>query len=565
MVNWVNSNPNPNTQPPMTNTALISDYLKTVGAKYQTSIPNPSQVGIERTMKFLNSPYNQQLYNEFMPGLINFISRQVVYSKEFVNPMAQFKRQQIYMNQGVQEIGFQLLQARAYDPKNVAAILDVRDPEFRCAYHSVNYRYENEVTINRQLLMQSFLQETGLSQFVSGAMQAQYNKDNLDEYNAMLDLIAKFEDNYGFYKIQVPEIDDTNLMQVMQLKAFVQATRALLLRWQVDLTGQYNAWHLPTFVMPNQAILITTPEMMAAVDVNVLAAAFNMDKTDFTGRVIVVKEIPIENCYAILVDENWFFCGDSLNTTESFYNPATMGINYFLHHWAMHSVSPMLNAVAFVTTAGTSNPSITITPGEFNISLYGADGAPAEKIILGEGNYLKGSLSWTGDPTNKNLPDQFLPTLFKITEIGVPARDAVDESANATTTIASGVVTVTAATFGAKVGKQDGDYVFEYHGDHWHLGSALVDDLADYGIAITTGTPVTGNNIIVKYVSAKEAQEASSIALNSRTFVADDGSMHFQAAVQPGMTVTVEGVSTYNTDGIPNATEYKKTVSFEIE
>lgn len=566
MTNWVNKNPNPNTQPPLTNTALITNFMKTQGTNaYQLSIPNPSQVGIERTMRFLNSPYNQDIFNQFMPQLINFISRQLVHSKVFTNPMTPFKRQQVFMNQGVQEIGFQLLEARAYDVKNVSAILDVRPPEARTAYHSVNYKYENEMTINRELLMQSFLQENGLSQFVSGAMQALYNKDNLDEYNAMLNLIASYEKNYGFYKIQVPEVTDMNPSQMTeyQLKAFVQATRSLLLRWQVDLTGMYNAWHLPTHVQPSEAILITTPEIMAAVDVNVLASAFNMDKTNFTGRVFIVKEIPIENCYALLVDENWFFCGDSMNTTESFYNPATLSINYFLHHWAMHSVSPMLNAVAFVTTPGTVNPVLTVTPGEFNVNLYGDDGAVANEIVLGEANYLKGSLSWTGSPENKNLPDEFIPTIFKITEIGVPAQKQRDESATANTTIPDGNVSVVAATFGNAVGKRDGAYVFTYHGDHWHMGASLVE-LDTFGITVNAGTPAVGNTITVEYLSAQEDREASTLALNSRTFVGDDGQMHFQAAVQPGMTVTVEGSSTYDTNGVPGAREYKKTVSFNI-
>lgn len=536
----------------MTNAKVIDSVLKGTNL-YQLGVPNPTQVGVERTYRYMMSPNNRDVYNTFVSGLFRLIGTQLIRNREFINPLATFKRVNINRMQTIQEIGFHLAKARAYDQFDVDKFWEEHPPVIDVAYHQQNRQDKYKISINSQLLESAFLAEYGLSNFVSGALQQPINSDNHDEYQIMLDLIAKYENRWGFHKIQVPEINGTTQSEAeFQAKQFIKAVRTIAGQWSLDYSTLYNGYHLPVFTPLGKTYLITTPDIMASVDVDVLAAAFNISNAELQQRVVLVSKIPVPDCYALLVDEDWFVCGDTLYENKSWENPETLSINYFLHHWGVLSTSPMLNCVAFVTTQGTVNPETTVTPdGTFAINLYDEAGSVATNVVLGEKNYVKGALGWDVDPANPAIPDDFLPTDFTI--------DGVNILESTTTTVTSSIITnfeTVPATFGTKVSNADGTYEFAYDGTNWKLGTTTVT-LSQYGITVT-GTATSGDTISVVYVSAK------SLALNSRTYVDKYGMMHFQAAVEPGMTVTVTGTSTYNTDGVGTATKVSDTKTFTI-
>lgn len=91
--------------------------------------------------------------------------------------------------------------------------------------------------------------------------------------------------------------------------------------------------------------------MEAALDVDVLSKAFNMDKTEFLGHVIVLDYFPegMESVKAMVVDKDWFMIYDKLLRTETIYNPSMMYFNMFMHVWQVYSYSKVENAVAFTT------------------------------------------------------------------------------------------------------------------------------------------------------------------------------------------------------------------------
>lgn len=536
-----------------TNAKVIDTVLKGTNL-YQLGVPNPTQVGVERTYRYMMSPNNRDIYNKFVQGLFRLIGTQLIRNREFINPLATFKRVNINRMQTIQEIGFHLVKARAYDQFDVDKFWEEHPPVIDVAYHQQNRQDKYKISINHQLLENAFLQEYGLSNFVSGALQQPINSDNHDEYLIMLDLIAKYENRWGFHKIQVPEITGTTQGEVeFATKQFIKAVRTIAGQWSLDYSTLYNGYHLPVFTPLGKTYLITTPDIMASVDVDVLAAAFNMSSAELQQRTVLVSKIPVDNCYALLVDEDWFVCGDTLYENRSWENPETLSINYFLHHWGVLSTSPMLNCVAFVTTPGTVNKETTVTPdGTFAINLYDEAGNVASDIILGEKNYVKGALGLDVDPANPAIPDEFLPTDFTIDSVNIL------ESATASIGESTGIsaASVNAETFGAKVSNADGTYEFAYDGADWKLGETTVT-LSQYGITVT-GTASDGDTISVVYVSAK------ALALNSRTYVDKYGMLHFQAAVKPGMTVTVTGTSTYNTDGVGTATKVSDTKTFTI-
>ena len=86
---------------------------------------------------------------------------------------------------------------------------------------------------------------------------------------------------------------------------------------------------------------------------------FQLDKANIQYRTVDIDEFPIPNAVALLTTTEFFRCRDTLYQNASIYNPATLGTNYYLHHWGIYSVSPFVPAILFTTAQGTSIPVVT--------------------------------------------------------------------------------------------------------------------------------------------------------------------------------------------------------------
>lgn len=402
----------------MTNSTILDQIRLKATNDYQQRVPAASQAGIERVMKTLMNPMNDIYFNEFVKGLVNLIGTQLVRSKEWVNPLAKFKRVNINNKQTIQEIGFELIKAKGFDVKD-NNLFEVNDPRVKVAYHTMNRQDRYDISINMEMLTNAFLTPTGLNDFISAALQVPINSDNYDEYNIMKQLISKYNAEYGFYNVQVPAINDSTTTDDM--KKFIEKVRSTTGQMKF-LKSDYNYYGVPTFTLPENSLLITTPEVVAKVDVNVLAAAFNVSFSEMQNKIIVIDSMPIENCYAILVDEDWFVCGDNLYRTSSFVNEMNLTTNYYLHHWSTLSVSPFMNAIMFTSAADTNIPEVTFTPNSYDAELVDENGNALSNISLSKPTYIVGTLSGTVTPENRKVLKDLTASTFIIDKI-------VDDSA----------------------------------------------------------------------------------------------------------------------------------------
>ena len=138
----------------------------------------------------------------------------------------------------------------------------------------------------------------------------------------------------------------------------------------------------------------------ASFDVEVLSAAFNMDKADFMGKLKLIDDFTTfdndrfdvirANCdmleevtdaeltlradvQAILVDREWFQVYDNLAQFDEKYVASGMYWNYFYHIWKTVSSSPFSNAIVFVDDGAT-----TTAPADVDVyveSIVDAGGA----------------------------------------------------------------------------------------------------------------------------------------------------------------------------------------------
>ena len=314
---------------------------------FQQRIPRPTQQTIDSTMQAIFEPMNRNYYNQFIDSLVMRIGMTYVHQQVFKNPLGVFKKASMRYGSTLQEIATKWVKAHSYID-DAEDVFKMHRPDSAAWYHSQNRRDYYPMTVNQMELRSAFTSENGLNELVASCLQAPRNADEYDEYRIMLQLIAFYENNFGFYKYHLsgaPSDETTG-------KEFLKAVRT------------YNGVRLPelpVFVKPNELVLFTTPEIDASVDVDTLAVLFNLEKADVQVRKVIVDEFPIPNAVALLTTEDFFQCRDTAYETASIYNPKTLGTNYYLHHWGIYSVSPFVPAILFTTDEGTEKNTVTQT------------------------------------------------------------------------------------------------------------------------------------------------------------------------------------------------------------
>lgn len=362
------------------NTVFLDKVREDMTANYQERIPSATQAGVSLVMENLYT--NRPLMNEFMDALVNRIGRVIGRNYTWTNPLGEFKEGLIF-GDTVEEYQVGLLKAHSYNSDAdymEKAIFGQEIPESKSIFHKINRENYYKITINDAMLRRAFLEESGLSTFISQMMSAPVTSDNLDEFMLMTQLIPEYEKHgRGFFKIKAPDLI-TGVPSADDARESLVKLRALAgnLRF---ISTKYNAAEMPVFANPEDLILIATPEYFARIDVQALAAAFNIDYARFNARNIMIPEerMGIPGAQAILTTKDFFRIYDTLIENRSVMNPVGLYNNYFYHHHQIISTS--LFAPAIMLTNGTPSESIvlsTVTTATITIeSLMNDD----EKIV----------------------------------------------------------------------------------------------------------------------------------------------------------------------------------------
>lgn len=319
---------------------------------FQQRIPDPTQAGISATMSALFQPMNGQYFNQFMDILVNRIAYTYVRGQNYKNPLAVFKGNKINYGSTIQEIAPKWIKAHSYED-DAETLLKLHRPESEVWYHSQNRRDQYPISVNVDEIRTAFTDEYGLNNLVAQLMNTPNNADEYDEFNIMKNLIAEYETRWGFYKYHLDDYPSDDASG----KAFLTALQTLGGKLQFP-SSVYSGTDIPVFAQPSELVLLVTPEAQASLNVNTLAALFNVDLAKVSYRTVLIDEFPIPDAVALLTTEDFFVCHDTLYNTTSFWNPQTLTTTYWLNHWGVYSVSPFVPAILFTTAAGTVTPTI---------------------------------------------------------------------------------------------------------------------------------------------------------------------------------------------------------------
>lgn len=379
------------------NTTILDNVWLNASSDYQQRVPQASQAGVDAVRDVLFANGNRSYFNEFHEGLINRIGTSFVNMWSWSNPLAAFKREALDYGSTIQEIAVDLIKASGYNfednnlfKRNPAMVYE--------AFHTVNRKDKYLVTINAAELKAAFTSEYGLNELLARELAVPGLSDEYDEYRIMVQLIGRAFAEGELYKVATPFANPL-APTGEELKAMSAAIRAHAGQLKFP-SGRYNAKGVPTVTRQEDLVLITTPEVLAYLDVNVLADAFHIDRTDFANRTVVIDQFPMAGVYAMLADRNWLVCADYIRETETFRNAASMEINFYYHHWGVYSTSPFSNAVIFGDLEGTQNAVVNVELASISANVVNGDGTKVNAFSYGDDLQLEVTGKATVSPEN---------------------------------------------------------------------------------------------------------------------------------------------------------------------
>lgn len=390
----------------LTNAQILDTVRKYAPNDYKERVPATTQGSVVATLQAMNNymPNWDVFWNVFL-GRIGRV--QINDRMNFTNPLAKLKRPAMRYGRTIQEVQANLIKARAYDAKaeNVFG-REGREPDIHQIFHTENRRDKYVINIPMEDVMRgSFIEGESISAFFNSLTEAPIASANNDEYLLMRSLLETYDNLWGFWNINVPDMHDLSenldakISAGVQLITAMNATYTKMKYFRTEYSPEGRNKGLAT--RSNRLIALIDADVNAALEAANMSYAFHNEKQKpIADDIIVLDELPISGCQALLLDEEWFQVADTLGPISmvSPMNPDNLSYNTFYHVWQVLSYTIFLGATMFST-----RPDSDITTAQATytgVTLQDAAGNTSSIINPGE------EVQLTAKVTGANSPNQ---------------------------------------------------------------------------------------------------------------------------------------------------------------
>lgn len=314
------------------------------------------------------------VYNEFCDILVNKLVYSQFESMTFENPLRVLDGDRIPLGYAGEHVMINAAKGRGFNVNDFAGLLVKYEADVKVEYHAINSDLQYCVTVSRQQLKKAMTSWDNLAEFITSLSNSLYNGAYIDMFRFTKNIIT------GAYKENRAVIEKvTAISDEATAKAFVERARELYLNFQLPST-EYNAWAknggsgrpITTWTRPEDIVLVIKNSLRAKLDVDVLASAFNIDRTTLLGNIITVDSFDSYDDDGNLVydgsaivagifDKAWFKIKTQDMFMENFYNANNRTMQYYLNVIRMYNMSLFANGVIFAT----SQPTVPATALKF--------------------------------------------------------------------------------------------------------------------------------------------------------------------------------------------------------
>lgn len=346
---------------------------KAMSANVQALIPEPTA---ENAAEFFGAirKYDPK-FNEFGPALINAVITGTVKASEAKNPLSIVYKEMRDYGYTVEEIFADKLQVvdwTACDTSTYDDVFGVDPPRVYTNFHSINFQKRVKASISNVLLKRAFSSYEGFNDVVNAIQRTLVTSMIDEESKASTQLFALAHAGGCVYPVKInsnitlPQESGKVYLDEPALKYNAAKEKEIVHNFAVGASRDYNWMGVSQLTDIGRVLFITTPEYLSSQDVGVLAAAFNMDKTEFLGRTIEVKDLggaEKDGAIGFIVSEDWFQIWLQSREMTQIYNPVKRVWNFWYFTDGTFSTSLMENCVELVDSMK-SITSVTITEGQ---------------------------------------------------------------------------------------------------------------------------------------------------------------------------------------------------------
>lgn len=389
----------------LTNAQILDTVRKYAPNDYKERVPATTQGSVAATLQAMNAytPNWDVFWNVFL-GRIGRV--QINDRMNFTNPLAKLKRPALRYGRTIQEVQANLIKARAYDAKaeNVFG-REGREPDIHQIFHTENRRDKYTINIPMEdVLRGSFIEGESISAFFNSLTEAPIASANNDEYLLMRSLTETYDKLWGFWNIQVDDLHNlgndlnTQVERGIKLIRAMNATYTKMKYFRTEYSPEGRNKGLAT--KSNRLIAIIDADVNAALEAANMSFAFHNEGQKLVADdIIVLDELPISGCQALLLDEEWFQVADTLGPLSMVapMNPDNLSYNTFYHIWQVLSYSLFLGATMFSTRPDSE---ITAAKATYtDVTLQDAAGNTFSTIQPGEEVQLIAKVIGTNSPS----------------------------------------------------------------------------------------------------------------------------------------------------------------------
>ena len=326
---------------------------------------------------------NPAISNEFINALVNRIALVAVRSAVFNDPYVALKKGFLEFGESIENVFVEIVQAMDFSAEKAESReLKRYLPKVHSVFHIKNWDVLYPITIEDEQLKKAFLSIDGVSDMIARIIDSVYTGAAYDEFLLFKWMLIKSITAGEMY------IQAVNTAGDFDNAAIAFRATSNRLRFMSNL---YNEAGVPNTTPIDRQVIFMDADFNAKFDVKTLADAFNMDKTDFIGKLYLIDSFttfdnerlaaiidestqiePVTDAEltlmadvkAILIDSDWFQIYDNLDKMTEKYVAAGDRWNYFYHVQKTVSHSPYANAVCFVESASEID-----LPDEFDVKI----------------------------------------------------------------------------------------------------------------------------------------------------------------------------------------------------
>lgn len=298
--------------------------------------------------------------NEFLNVLVNKICGQIFMNKVYTNPLSFFEKEPVPYGSTLESVFTDLIQSKNFNENfgtnDVSSLIGVETPPTKTEYYSKNFEKKYKISVSDQQLRTAFLNPNGLQNLINQVLTVPTNSRNFDDFQLMKGLLA----NASTKEVTLATTYKTASDDV-KAKMLTKQTRAIVDRFGM-MSKIFNIQGIYTFTNSQNIVIITTPEVSANLDVELLATAFNMEKAEMGRRIVKIDSFQKYNATTkayeadanvelMVIDEDYIQFRRTLQVSESFRNPDKLTTNVFTHNQGIGAVCGFVNAVKILNSA----------------------------------------------------------------------------------------------------------------------------------------------------------------------------------------------------------------------